>query len=542
MKFGPVALDLAEGAILAHSVAAGATMLRKGHRITADDISAFAAAGLEEIVVARLAADDIGEDEAAARIAAALAGPNVRVDAADTGRANLFAETDGLLTVDRAGIDALNAIDPGLTVATLAAFAPAETGRMVATVKIIPFALPRRVVEEGIALLEARGGILGVAPYAIRRVGVISTLLSSLKPSVVAKTLKVMADRLRPMGAEIVGERRVAHEAAAIAEATRALLTEAGAELIVIFGASAVVDRDDVIPAGIRSAGGTVTHFGMPVDPGNLLLLGSVDGHPVLGAPGCARSPRENGFDWILSRLIACIPVSEADIRGFGVGGLLMDIVSRPRPREKAIEAVSKSDRRIAALVLAAGRSSRMGGPNKLLATIDGKPLVAHVVDAALASRAASVTVVTGHMRERIAEALAGRAVALVDNPDFGEGMSTSLRVGLTQVPAEAEAVVVLLADMPRITPDMIDTLIDAYEPDRGALIAVPTFAGKRGNPVLWSRRFFGDLERISGDIGGRNVIGSYPEAVSEVELGAAVALDLDTPEAILSAGGVVRP
>jgi molybdenum cofactor cytidylyltransferase len=350
-----------------------------------------------------------------------------------------------------------------------------------------------------------------------------------------------MDDRLAPMGARVVGERRVPHRTDAIAAAVRELIERDGAELVVVFGASAIVDPDDVIPAGIRAAGGVVTHFGMPVDPGNLLLLGEIDRRPVLGAPGCARSPRENGFDWVLSRLIAEVPVTEADIRGFGVGGLLMDIVSRPRPREVPAEVSEKSERKIAALVLAAGRSSRMGGPNKLLATLDDKPLVAHVVDAALVSRTTSVTVVTGHMADRVSDAVAGRDVAIVHNPDFAEGMSTSLKVGLAAVPEEAEAVIVLLADMPGVTAAMIDALIEAYEPQRGALIVVPTADGRRGNPVLWSRRFFAELASITGDMGGRNVLQGYPEAVTEVELGSAVAIDLDTPDAIRDAGATLN-
>jgi molybdenum cofactor cytidylyltransferase len=369
----------------------------------------------------------------------------------------------------------------------------------------------------------------------------VSTTLPSLKPSVIDKTLAVMANRLKPTGATIVSDIRVPHRASAIADAVAASLERDNAEIVVIFGASAVVDRNDVIPTAIESAGGSVKHFGMPVDPGNLMLIGEVAGRPVLGAPGCARSPRENGFDWILSRLMAGIAVTSRDIVGLGVGGLLMDIVSRPRPREGVAEAELPTQRHIAALVLAAGKSSRMGGPNKLLATLEGAPLVARTVDAALGSQAASVTVVTGHMAERIGAALDGRNVRFVHNPDFAEGMSTSLKAGLCSLAADAEAVIVLLADMPRVTSAMIDALIAAYEPAKGSLIVVPTFEGRRGNPVLWSRRFFGDLMRVTGDIGARNVIGTYPEAITEVELGAAVALDLDTQEAILTAGGVIE-
>lgn len=540
MKFGPVAIADSLGAVLAHSVMIADKTLRKGHRISQADIDAFAAASLTEVIVARLDADDISEDEAAATIAAALAGPHVHVDAADTGRANLYADCAGLLTVDRDGINALNQIDPGLTFATLADYASCEIGRMLATVKIIPFALPRRVVAQALDLISRHGSLVRVAPFRLKRIGMVSTLLPSLKPSVIDKTLKVMAGRLAPAGAAIVSDLRVPHQTNAIADAVCRSLSEDNAELVVIFGASAVVDEDDVIPSAIRHAGGEIIQFGMPVDPGNLLLLGQIDGRPVLGAPGCARSPRENGFDWILSRLLADIPVGARDILGFGVGGLLMDIVSRPRPREGTTEAANQSERHIAALVLAAGKSSRMGGPNKLLATIDDKSLVRHVVDSALESGVSSVTIVTGHMADRVGAALDGVDATIVHNPDFADGMSTSLKAGLAALPPEAEAVLVLLADMPRVTAQMIDQLIAAYDPAKGSLIVVPTFEGKRGNPVLWSRRFFGDLMGLTGDIGARNIIGTYPEAVTELELGQAVALDLDTQDAILTAGGEI--
>ena len=167
---------------------------------------------------------------------------------------------------------------------------------------------------------------------------------------------------------------------------------------MVVFGASAIADRRDVIPAAVEAIGGRIEHFGMPVDPGNLMLIGTARGQPVIGAPGCARSPKENGFDWVLMRLLAGLPVSRADITGMGVGGLLMEIVTRPQPRDEPVKA---DGRRIAAIILAAGRSTRMGGPNKLLAEIGGRPLVRIAVEEALASRAQPVIVVTGHQREQ---------------------------------------------------------------------------------------------------------------------------------------------
>ncbi len=349
------------------------------------------------------------------------------------------------------------------------------------------------------------------------------------------KTRRVLEERLRPAGASLIEEIRVPHDAVALAEAL-AKLKGAGAELLIAFGASAITDRADVIPAAIEKAGGEVRHFGMPVDPGNLLLIGEIDGRPVLGAPGCARSPVENGFDWVLQRLLAGLDVSEADITGMGVGGLLMEIVSRPQPREP----VAERGAGVAAIILAAGQSRRMRGPNKLLARFEGKPLIRRIAESASASKAGPVIVVTGHRAADIASALAGLDVQIVHNPDFAEGLATSLKAGLSAVPESASGALVLLADMPGITTAIMNRLIDAFEAKSAPAIVLPTVDGKRGNPVLWSRAFFPELMAVTGDTGARHMIARHEEAVERVEIGAAAAVDVDTPEALAEAGGVL--
>ena len=530
MKFGLVPIADAEGGVAVHSIRKGGLVLKKGTVIGPSEIAALKAAGIPEIVVARLEAGDVSEDEAAADIAAAVAGEGVRVDRAFTGRANHFAETPGVLVVDKEAIDCLNLIDEAVTFATLPAFKPVVEGEMIATVKIIPFAVTAAVRDAAVAVARAKAPLIRVAPYRIKKVGVVSTILPGLADKVVEKTLRVTTERLAPAGAAIVAERRVPHEQKALARAIEEVLRE-GAELVIVFGASAIADRRDVIPAAVEAIGGKIEHFGMPVDPGNLLLLADARGRPLLGAPGCARSPKENGFDWVLMRLLAGLEVPREAITGLGVGGLLMEIVTRPQPREEPIVA---GDHRIAGIVLAAGRSTRMGGPNKLLAQIRGKPLVRIAVEQALASRAKPVIVVTGHEREKVEAALAGLPVRFVHNPDFATGLGSSLKVGVSAVPEDADGVVVCLADMPQVDAALIDRLIAAFDPEKGALAAIPTFDGKRGNPVLWSRRFFPELMAIEGDVGARHLIGRYPEAVVEVPVTSKAAmLDVDTPEAL---------
>jgi molybdenum cofactor cytidylyltransferase len=530
MKFGPVPLGEAEGGVAVHSIRKPGLVLKKGTVIGKPEIATLAEAGISEIVVARIEPGDVSEDAAAAEIAAAVQGEGVRVDRAFTGRANLFAQEAGVLVVDKDAVDRLNQVDESITFATLPAYKPVVAGEMIATVKIIPFAVPIAQRDAALAVVRARAPLIRVAPYRIRKIGVVSTLLPGLAPKVIDKTLRVTEERLAPAGARIVAERRVPHEQGALAAAIEEVLA-AGAELVIVFGASAIADRRDVIPAAVEAVGGRIEHFGMPVDPGNLLLIGSARERPVLGAPGCARSPKENGFDWVLMRLLAGLPVSREAITGMGVGGLLMEIVTRPQPRA---DVVPPHPKRIAAVVLAAGRSTRMRGPNKLLAEIARRPLVRIVAEEALASRADPVIVVAGHQRAEVEKALAGLRVRIVHNPDFAEGLGTSLRAGIAAVPADSDAAIVCLGDMPRVDAALMNRLIAAFDPDRGALVVVPTFEGKRGNPVLWSRRFFPDLMAIEGDVGARHLIGRYSEAVAEVPVeGKAALVDVDTPEAL---------
>jgi molybdenum cofactor cytidylyltransferase len=531
MKFGPASPAEAIGGVTVHTLRQGSLVLKKGTTIGAAEVEALSRAGVKDVVVVRLEEGDVSEDVAAASIAQAVTGDGINVERAFTGRANLFAGRAGVLVIDRAAVDRINGVDEAITFATLSAYKPVVEGEMIATVKLIPFGIEARLRD---AAVKAAGqGALRIAPYTIKRVGVVSTLLPGLAPKVVEKTLRVTSERLAPAGATIIAERRVPHDEAALAASIKELLA-LGAELVIVFGASAIADRRDVIPAAITEIGGAIEHFGMPVDPGNLLLIGSAHGVPVLGAPGCARSPVENGFDWVLMRLLAGLKVTRAELTGMGVGGLLMEIVTRPQPRAKP---GTEGNRNVAAIILAAGRSTRMGGPNKLLAELDGKKLVRIAAEQALASKASGVVVVTGHQAELVEKALEGLKVRFVRNPDFAGGLASSVKAGITAVPEHADGAVICLGDMPLISAHLIDRLIDSFAPDRGNLIVVPAADGRRGNPVLWSRRFFKELMTLDGDIGARHLIAKHAEAVAEVPVdGQSAFLDIDTPQALEAA------
>jgi molybdenum cofactor cytidylyltransferase len=330
MKFGSTPIEEAEGAVLAPGVRIEGAQYKKGDTLTREGRLALAAAGVASVVAARLEHGDVGENEAALALAKRLAGANLRCSAPFTGRVNLFATAAGLAIIDAEAIDRVNAVDEAVTVATLPQYRDVADGDMVATVKIIPFATQAATLEAALAALDPAGAI-AVQRFRPMRIGVVSTMLPGLKMSVVAKTLKVLEARLAPAGARIAAHETVPHEVGPLAKALGRLID--GSDALIAFGASAITDRRDVIPAAIEAIGGRIERFGMPVDPGNLLLLAERGGIPIIGAPGCARSPKENGFDWVLERVLAGAAIHDADIRAMGVGGLLMEIGARPQPR-----------------------------------------------------------------------------------------------------------------------------------------------------------------------------------------------------------------
>ncbi len=330
MRFGRCPLPDALGAILAHGTRTLQGRIAKGTLLDADALAALRAAGHREIIVARPDAQDVIEDAAALQIATALSHPSLRLQEVGTGRVNLHAVQAGLFCCDPAPVTALNSVDEAITLATLPPYTRIQAGDMVATVKIIPFAVPQVMIDQAIvAATSASAPLVQVHPFQSLRCAIVQTDLPTLKPSVAEKTVARTQARIAALGGTCHDAGRVAHDANALAAALSALEVD----LIVVFGASAMCDGADVIPAAIRAAGGQVARVGMPVDPGNLLVLGQIGARHVVGAPGCARSPKENGFDWVLARLFAGLTVRNADIAAMGVGGLLTEIPSRPRPR-----------------------------------------------------------------------------------------------------------------------------------------------------------------------------------------------------------------
>jgi molybdenum cofactor cytidylyltransferase len=532
MIFGEIPLEDALDAILAHSTHAGGLKLKKGHVLKEHDLGQLREAGVTHVIAARLQDADLEENQAAKRITAALQWSGVRAGPASTGRVNCYAETAGLFTVDADLIDAINAVDPSVTIATLKAFDRVEPRQMVATVKIIPFAVPVSVIDRIAALARGRMAF-GVRGFAGSRIGLIQTTLPSIKPTVLDKTRRVIEARIAANHGVITSELRPPHASKPLAEAIRTL--QNANDFVVVFGASAVVDQDDIVPAAIREAGGAVRHIGMPVDPGNLLILGELDEKPLIGAPGCARSPKENGFDWVLDRLMANMPVTKADIVGMGVGGLLMEIPTRPQPRDPRPSAARPD---VAIALLAAGQSTRMLGPNKLLATFDDVPLIRRSARIAIEA-GGPVVAVLGHMAEQCSAALDGLNVVIALNKDYASGLASSLQTAIRNVPSSSDGVMMLLADMPALSATDLQSMISRFQSAGGQSVVRATFEGKRGNPVILPRILFNEVFSLAGDVGARHLIERGDIPVIDVELGEAAALDVDTPDMLHRAGGI---
>ena len=532
MKFGDTPLQLAEGAILAHSQRIGGRTFKKGVVLSSDDINFFRKNGVENIVTARLGPNDLDENEAAHRLAKALETTGLKAGRAGTGRCNLIAQFDGLIQIDAKIIARLNRKNEAITIATVSPESVLKGGDIAATVKIITFGVAANHVA-GCAKLIAEKRPVSLHPFSRLRIGLIQTTLSGTKQSVIEKAHHVTDDRITALGSEFAEEIICAHGEEQVTGAIRKM-KQKRIGILLILGASAIADRRDVVPQAVINAGGDIDHFGMPVDPGNLMLLAHLEEMKILGIPGSARSPRLHGFDWLLQRFAAGRQVTARDITAMGVGGLLKEIPSRPMPRRSGEISYPPNEKNIAAVILAAGQSRRMGKRNKMLVEIDGKPMVRHIAEAIIETGAKPLVVVTGHQPEELKTALTGIDATFVHNPQFADGLSTSLKSGLGALPDNINGALIALGDMPGIAASHLNRLIAAFDPEKDQLICVPTRHGKRGNPVLWHSRFFSVMAQLSGDVGARHLIGEHADYVVDIEMDDdAVITDLDTPAAL---------
>jgi molybdenum cofactor cytidylyltransferase len=546
MIFGRVPLADARGGIIAHNLKTADRVIRKGALLDTAAYELLFAAGYEDVTVLKLEPGDVPEGEAAIRLGQLLLSPCLRRSNDVHGRVNLFAEASGLLRLDTVKIEQLNQIDESITLATLPDRSVVAKNDMIATLKIIPFAVPADPMDRAVSLIRVGNPAFTLKPFRPLKVGLVLTQLPHIKDVTISNTIEATTDRIEAHGGTLLPALTTAHEVPALVGAITQLLGR-DADVILISGASAVTDRQDVAPAAIVKAGGDIIHFGMPVDPGNLICFGKIGIRHAIVLPGCARSPKQNGIDWVLDMIFAGEDLGPNEVARLGVGGLLKEIETRPTPRasesEAGFGAAPATKPRVAALVLAAGLSSRMAPKNKLLAVLpNGKTMIAQTVDRILTSTASPIIVVVGHQEEQIRETLSGKNIRFVHASDYADGMAASLRAGVAALSDSIGAVLICLGDMPAVEKSSLDRIISAYDPAEGREIIIPIYDGLRGNPVLWGQRFFNDLRNLSGDAGARQILHKYMEYVSEVNTTSdAVLRDFDTAEALesLTAGQV---
>lgn len=337
MHFGPVPLAEAEGKVLGHNItgADGKRILRKGKLLSAGDVTTLAALGRQLVHVATLEPDDVDENRASQRIASALKGVNLYLSAPSTGRVNLYATGSGLLRVDEDRLLQVNMCD-GVTLATLPNHTVVQPQTIVATLKVVAYAIPEDAVREVETIGASPQPILSVTPLVERRVGLILSSWPQVRARIAAGFENALRSRLAAWGSHLTRVDFVSLDVedveGALAAAIRGQVDD-NIELLILVSDTAIMDRYDIAPRAVERAGGRVVCFGAPVDPGNLLMLARHGATPIVGAPGCARSPKRNIVDLVLPRLLAGDYLTKLDILRLGHGGLLDETPERPQPR-----------------------------------------------------------------------------------------------------------------------------------------------------------------------------------------------------------------
>lgn len=444
MQFGEVRVEEADGLILAHSLRLPTAMLKKGRLLNAADIALLKQAGLNFITGARLEDNDLGENDAAQAVAGALCGPGVQSNGAFAGRCNLFATQGGVVVIDRDRLDRLNLVDEAVTVATVPPFVIARPRQMIATIKIIPFGVSCHTVDACAAYASGGGPLISVRPLKALKAALILTTLPGIRDKTLADATAVTRARIEGLGGTVAHEYRCPHDIGALERClTKALAAEH--DLVLIIGASATVDRRDVAPSALIRAGGVIDHFGMPVDPGNLLLLGHVGAVPVVTLPGCARSPKPNGLDWVLSRLAAEVPIKPADIMRMGAGGLLKD------PGGQVIQVWP-------------GISTPNAMPHAAAIVLAGDGDAAPAVETALAAGLDPLVVVASTTSDAAEENLPPCDIRLIRNDD------NPFAAGLAALPDDVDAALIF-AQGAAISVTTVSHMLKALDPEEGRAI-----------------------------------------------------------------------
>lgn len=498
--------------------------LSKGTLLNAKHIDMLLQAGVDSVMVAVLETDDVLENVAVERLALLFRDSGVGVESSRQGRCNLYALHRGVLDYDVSLIHRLNALDWRVGMA-IEHGGVVEAGTVFASIKVIPYAVPRTVLDAWESALKSERGV-EIYPLHRRHVALVVSQ-SSEQASSIQRIVDVHRSRIEGLGSQIDRVYRCEHTVESIAQSLQSMVMEVW-DLVLFYGETAVVDIDDVLPLAIRSVGGEVERVGMPVEPGNMLLLGSIQKRPIVGVPRCAQHIQQSGLDLVLARALSGAPLSSLDIARLGVGGYLKRNDSPIVPKERR--------HTIGAVVLMAGLSSRMKGANKLSMSIpkpdgDGNTTVSvQTVQRVLSAGYAPVVVVTGYQEREIRALLQGLPVRFVHNPAFADGMGTSIAKAFS-VLSGWDAGLLALGDMPFVSPTILKEMYQRST-EYPEHIVVPMHKARRGHPIIFPSALFAELQQCTGDVGARSVLQNHQDIIERVNVSdMSIFWDVDTED-----------
>ena len=520
-----------KGSILAQSYNLSERKLSKGTRVSKAIVELLNKENIKSILCAVPDENDMDEDAAAEAISNAIDRNRIYAEEASTGRVNFRTPALGVVRYNRELIKKINLVDESIAFSIVEHNQLLAKNDLIATLKIIPFFASKIYVERVVALLS-KYEIFKIHRLEEKKVDFIQTYYNWQKRSIFKATSNVTRSRLDALGCLLEKETLIPHDHESLCSEIKSSL-DSGAQVLLISGASAITDRSDYIPRAILSVGGEIIQYGLAVDPGNLLLIGQIGSTTVIGMPGCARSPKLNGFDWVLQLLMANIPITKEELADMGAGGLLMEIASRPLPRALS-KSVYKRGKKIMGVILAAGNSTRMGKDNKLLRNVGDASLVRNTAVEMLNSDVDSCSIVLGYQSDKVAEVIKDLNISLILNPLWQEGQASSLKAALNTLDDTYSDLLIMLGDLPGVKSRHINTIIEEHllTNNRRSKITIPSFNGKKGNPVIWGRSFFPDLSNLEGDVGGRALFNHHPAAINLLDMDdPAVVTDTDTPE-----------
>ena len=520
-----------KGSILAQSYNLSERKLSKGTRVSKAIVELLNKENIKSILCAVPDENDMDEDAAAEAISNAIDRNRIYAEEASTGRVNFRTPALGVVRYNRDLIKKINLVDESIAFSIVEHNQLLAKNDLIATLKIIPFFASKIYVERVVALLS-KYEIFKIHRLEEKKVDFIQTYYDWQKRSIFKATSNVTRSRLDALGCLLEKETLIPHDHESLCSEIKSSL-DSGAQVLLISGASAITDRSDYIPRAILSVGGEIIQYGLAVDPGNLLLIGQIGSTTVIGMPGCARSPKLNGFDWVLQLLMANIPITKEELADMGAGGLLMEIASRPLPRALS-KSVYKRGKKIMGVILAAGNSTRMGKDNKLLRNVGDASLVRNTAVEMLNSDVDSCSIVLGYQSDKVAEVIKDLNISLILNPLWQEGQASSLKAALNTLDDTYSDLLIMLGDLPGVKSRHINTIIEEHllTNNRRSKITIPSFNGKKGNPVIWGRSFFPDLSNLEGDVGGRALFNHHPAAINLLDMDdPAVVTDTDTPE-----------